>query len=46
MDASKWDACTMDPRTWMRAIECHPGFAGYLQFVGTMLALIEVAPVV
>lgn len=40
METSKWDACTMDPHLWMRAIECHPSFAGYLQFIGTMLALI------
>jgi hypothetical protein len=31
MNAPRWDACTMDPHHWMRFIECHPGFASYIQ---------------
>jgi hypothetical protein len=29
----------MEPSTWLRWIECHPGLSGYLQVLGTMLAL-------
>lgn len=40
MDASKWDACTADPHQWMRFIECHPGFASYLQAMFSVLAIL------
>jgi hypothetical protein len=39
MDASAWNACTMDPHQWMRLIECHPSFAGYLQLVASIIAM-------
>jgi hypothetical protein len=39
MDASVWNACTMDPHPWMRLIECHPGFAGYLQLIASIIAM-------
>src|SRR5271168_1205969 len=39
-----WDACTIEPNSWLRWIECHPGLAGYVQAVGVvgtlMLALL------
>jgi hypothetical protein len=34
-----WDACTMDPHQWMRFVECHPGFAGYIQAIGAIAAV-------
>lgn len=40
MDAAVWNACTMDPHPWMRLIECHPGFAGYLQLIASVVALV------
>lgn len=35
-----WDACTMEPFAVLRWMECHPGFAGYVQAVGTVGAVI------
>jgi len=39
MDLSKWNACAMDPHQWMRLIECHPGFAAYLQAIFSVIAI-------
>lgn len=33
-----WDACTFEPNSILRWIECHPSFAGYLQAIGTIAA--------
>lgn len=35
-----WDACTQEPNSWLRWIECHPGLAGYLQALGVILAVV------
>jgi hypothetical protein len=35
-----WDACTMEPCAVLRWMECHPGFAGYVQAVGTVGAVV------
>lgn len=35
-----WDACTMEPSAVLRWMECHPGFAGYVQAIGTVGAVI------
>ncbi len=35
-----WDTCTQEPSALLRWIECHPGTAGYIQAVGTVLAVI------
>lgn len=34
-----WDACTMEPSTWLRWIECHPGTMSMAQGLGTFLAI-------
>ncbi len=39
METPHWDACTMDPHQWMRFIECHPGFAGYVQAAGVIATI-------
>ena len=35
-----WDACTMEPNTWLRWIECHPAFLSMIQGIGTFLAIL------
>jgi hypothetical protein len=35
-----WDACTMESSAILRWMECHPGFAGYVQAVGTIGAVV------
>lgn len=34
-----WDACTLEPFFLLRWIECHPSLAGYIQAIGTVLAV-------
>jgi len=36
---SAWDPCTTEHIPWLHFIECHPGFAAYLQAVGIILTL-------
>lgn len=40
METPRWDACTMDPHQWMRLIECHPGFASYIQAAAVSVTLL------
>ena len=35
-----WDACTMEPSTWLRWIECHPALGSWIQGIGTLLAIL------
>jgi hypothetical protein len=37
---SGWDACTMEPNSILRWVECHPGLAGYLQALGVVAAVL------
>jgi hypothetical protein len=39
----KWDACTMDPRLWMRAIECHPASTAGLATAAAILVSAAIA---
>jgi hypothetical protein len=39
MGMAGWDACTEEPNRWLRWIECHPGFASWLQAGGTIVAI-------
>ncbi|HTW34840.1 MAG TPA: hypothetical protein VMD53_09495 [Rhizomicrobium sp.] len=43
-----WDACTFEPNSWLRWVECHPGLAGYIQAIGTIGAILVaiLAPVI
>jgi hypothetical protein len=34
-----WDACTNEPNAWLRWMECHPGFSGYVQAAGVILTV-------
>jgi hypothetical protein len=34
-----WDACTLEPSSVIRWFECHPGSAGWVQAVGSLLAI-------
>lgn len=34
-----WDACTLEPSAVIRWFECHPGSAGWVQAVGSLLAI-------
>lgn len=43
MDRIVWAACTDDPNVWMKNLECHPGFAAYLQVVGVIVAILGTA---
>lgn len=40
-----WNACTQEPNSWLRWIECHPGTAGWLQAIFSILAIIATAAV-
>jgi len=40
MAITPWNACIQDPNWWMRQIECHPAFAGYVQALGSIGAII------
>ena len=37
---SAWNACTQEPNAWLRWIECHLGVAGFVQAIGTILAVV------
>jgi hypothetical protein len=43
MDRSIWAACIDDPNVWMKNLECHPGFAAYLQVLGVIVAIFGTA---